>query len=165
MDPDSVGVLTDDDAPAPVPTTRLAVPGLGEWGRELPLYALVGLLVFAIDLSVYWLLVSGAAWFLHAHMIARVVGGVACFVLHRTITFRRAGPACPPGRSDAWGQGFRYGILYGVSFLVSGALVYALVEAASLGPLPGKLGAELLTFLFNYSVMKYWVMPAAPPAA
>lgn len=125
---------------------------VAEWGSDLPRYAAVGLLVFAIDFATYWLLVSSEAWFLHAHMIARLVGGAACFLLHRLITFRRR------TAQGVAGQAFRYGVLYGAAFVLSGFFVYALVEGASLGPVFGKLGAELLTFLANYSVMKYWVM-------
>ncbi|MBM4355971.1 MAG: hypothetical protein FJ109_19650, partial [Deltaproteobacteria bacterium] len=64
------------------------------WGQQLHRYALVGGLVFLIDLVSYWLLMTVAgSWFLHAHFVSRTIGGASCFLLNRYVTFRRSGLA------------------------------------------------------------------------
>jgi len=123
------------------------------WGQQLHRYTLVGGLVFLIDLVSYWLLMTAAgSWFLYAHFISRTIGGASCFVLNRHVTFRRSGMA------GLGGELLRFGLLYGVSFVLSSVLVYAYVEMARLGPMGGKVVAECTVFLFNYTIMKYWVL-------
>jgi len=123
------------------------------WGRQLHRYTLVGGLVFLIDLVTYWLLMNLAgSWFLYAHFISRTVGGAACFTLNRYVTFRKSGAE---GIGSDLG---RFLVLYGMSFCIASALVYANVTMAGLDPMSGKVIAEVLVFLFNYTVMKYWVM-------
>ncbi len=123
------------------------------WGRQLHRYTLVGGLVFLIDLLSYWLLMSvTGSWFLYAHFVSRTIGGVSCFVLNRYVTFRCS------GISGLWGDLVRFGLLYAVSFVLSSGLVYAYVALAHLSPIAGKVVAECTVFLFNYTVMKYWVL-------
>jgi putative flippase GtrA len=123
------------------------------WGRQLHRYTLVGGLVFLIDLVSYWLLMTVAgSWFLYAHFVSRTIGGASCFLLNRYVTFRRSGMA------GLGGELIRFGLLYAGSFVLSSGLVYAYVELARLGPMSGKVVAECTVFLFNYTVMKYWVL-------
>ena len=123
------------------------------WGQQLHRYTLVGGLVFLIDLVTYWMLMNIAgSWYLYAHFISRTVGGAACFLLNRYVTFKKT------GTGDLGSDLSRFLVLYGISFCFASALVYANVTVAGLGPMAGKVVAEVLVFLFNYTVMKYWVM-------
>lgn len=126
------------------------------WGRQLHKYALVGAAVFALDLVAYWVLMKVAgSWYLHAHFISRTIGGVACFGLNRLVTFRKR------STSGLLSDLLRFAALYGVSFGLSSFLVYANVSWGRMSPMTGKTVAEVLMFLFNYTVMKYWVMPTS----
>lgn len=123
------------------------------WARQLHLYTLVGGLVFLIDLTAYWVFMHYfGSWFLYAHFISRTIGGISCFVLNRYVTFRS-------NESRGFVEDLvRFAILYGASFVLSSLLVYLYVSAARIAPVPGKVIAECTVFLFNYTVMKYWVM-------
>lgn len=123
------------------------------WARQLHKYTLVGGLVFLIDLVAYWSLMEWCgSWFLYAHFMSRTVGGVSCFLLNRYVTFKRT------GLEGIVPEMIRFSILYGISFVLSSLLVYLYVGVAMLGAMPGKVVAECTVFLFNYTVMKYWVM-------
>lgn len=126
---------------------------MGRWGQQLHVYTLVGAAVFALDLGTYWALMNWlGSWFLYAHFVSRTIGGAACFLLNRFVTFRRREP------QGLWAEAVRFAVLYGASFVLASLLVYGLVEWAGLSPMAGKVAAEILVFLFNYTVMKYWVM-------
>lgn len=126
---------------------------LWSWAQQLHRYTLVGGVVFLIDLLAYWLLMTLAgSWFLYAHFVSRSIGGVSCFFLNRFVTFRRTGP------TGFWGDLARFAVLYGFSFFLASVLVYLNVRLARLDPMPGKVVAECTVFLFNYTVMKYWVL-------
>jgi putative flippase GtrA len=126
------------------------------WARQLHLYTLVGGLVFLLDLTVYWSIMHWfGSWFLYAHFMSRTIGGVACFVLNRHITFRKT------GTRDLGQDLVRFIVLYAASFILSSILVYTYVSLVQVPPVPGKVIAECTVFLFNYTLMKYWVMPPA----
>jgi len=132
---------------------QLLAASLVSWGAQLYKYTLVGAAVFLIDIVTYWLLISLCdSWFLYAHFVSRTVGGIACFVLNRYVTFNRT------KREGLWGDLARFAALYGVSFVLASVLVFAAVDLASMHPVTGKFVAECTVFLFNYSVMKYWVL-------
>ncbi len=122
------------------------------WGRELHRYTLVGAFVFALDVGIYALILHFTnRWFLTAHLVSRSVGGTVCFVLNRFITFGQRG-SCGLGRHAA-----RFAVLYAVSFFLSSTCIWVFVEALERAPVAGKMSAECLVFLFNYTVMKLWV--------
>jgi putative flippase GtrA len=128
------------------------------WARQLHKYTLVGGAVFLIDLAAYWSFMEWfGSWFLYAHFMSRTIGGVSCFVLNRYVTFRR------PGLDGIVAEMARFLVLYGISFVLSSLLVYLFVSIAMLGAVPGKVVAECTVFLFNYTVMKYWVMKPDEP--
>jgi len=77
---------------------------------------------------------------------------LSCFALNRFVTFRR------PELKGMAGEFFRFLLLYGASFVLSSVLIYLNVELARLHPMTGKVAAECTVFLFNYTVMKYWVL-------
>ncbi len=128
------------------------------WARQLHVYTLVGAFVFLLDLTAYWVFIRYFDhWFLYAHFISRTIGGVSCFVLNRYVTFRSV------ESRGFWEDLVRFSILYGASFILSSVLVYLAVRAVHLAPVPGKVVAECTVFLFNYTVMKYWVMKPRTP--
>jgi len=138
------------------PVGRRLLAGLApllHWGQQLHKYVAVGCVVFLTDLLVYWcILTVFDSWFMYAHFISRSVGGVTCFALNRLVTFRKS------GRQDLGGDAVRFLMLYGASFLLSSILIYAYVGTSLVPPVPGKVLAEFTVFIFNYTVMKYWVM-------
>lgn len=129
-----------------------------DWARQLHVYTLVGAFVFLLDLTAYWIFIRYFDhWFLYAHFISRTIGGVSCFVLNRYVTFRSV------DSRGFWEDLLRFCMLYAASFVLSSILVYLAVRAAHMGPIPGKVVAECTVFLFNYTVMKYWVMKPRTP--
>lgn len=123
------------------------------WAAHLHRYLISGGITVVADFSLFWFLTSGMeVWYLHAHFISRTFGGVVCFGLNRQYTFanRRAGRFAS--------EAVRFLALYAVSFVFSSVLVYAFVSGVAMGAVIGKFVAECIVFLFNYTVMKYWVM-------
>lgn len=127
------------------------------WGRELHKYAAVGGVVLLLDVGLYWLLINlCAVWYLYAHFVSRAVGGLACFALNRQVTFR----SHAKGRFVQ--QLVRFVLLYALSFILSSFLIYGLVGGLASPRVLGKVAAELIVFLMNYSIMKYWVLKTEP---
>ncbi|MBM4372863.1 MAG: GtrA family protein, partial [Deltaproteobacteria bacterium] len=123
------------------------------WGAHLVRYLIAGGVTVLTDFSVYWLLHSLAGlWYLHAHFVSRTVGGVVCFLLNRHFTFSIRKTA------GLGGDAARFLVLYAMSFLLASLLVYGFVSVLGAGAFIGKFLAECLVVLFNYTVMKYWVM-------
>jgi len=123
------------------------------FARELYMYALVGGFVLGLDVFSYWLLINFlGAHYLVAHAISRTLGGLACFILNRTFTFkvRTSGGVVR--------HFYRFIILYLMSFLLSSALIHFGVAVCAIAEVPSKVTAECIIFIFNYTVMKYWVM-------
>lgn len=123
------------------------------WATHLHRYLISGGITVVADFSLFWLLTSVFdAWYLHAHFISRTFGGLVCFGLNRYYTF-----AHPRERAFVT-EAIRFMALYGLSFALSSVLVYTFVSGAGIGAVIGKFTAECVVFLFNYTVMKYWVM-------
>jgi len=123
------------------------------WAGHLHRYLISGGITVIADLSVFWILTSVLdVWYLHAHFISRTFGGVVCFALNRYFTFAHR----PPQRFVP--EAARFLGLYGMSFVLSSMLVYAFVSRLGADAIIGKFVAECVVFLFNYTVMKYWVM-------
>ncbi len=131
---------------------KLVFRGLLGWASDIHRYLLAGLLTWILDLGVFQLLHQLVGlWYLHAHIVSRSIGAVACFFLNYYFTFS-------VGDRSLVKRASRFVPLWVVSFLLSSLLVFSFVEGFELAPLVGKVSAECLVFLFNYSVMKYWVM-------
>ena len=123
------------------------------WAGHLHRYLISGGITVVADLSLFWLLTSVFdVWYLYAHFISRSFGGVICFLANRYYTFSR------PEAAGIAGTAVRFLALYMVSFALSSVLVYSFVSGAGAGAVVGKFTAECIVFLFNYTVMKYWVM-------
>ena len=123
------------------------------WAAHLHRYLISGGITVIADFSIFWLLTSVLdVWYLHAHFISRSFGGVVCFGLNRYFTFGQ----CKSGKLAS--EVIRFLVLYAVSFVLSSVLVYSFVSGIGAGAVLGKFIAECIVFLFNYTVMKYWVM-------
>jgi putative flippase GtrA len=130
----------------------MAFFGLLGWASDMHRYLLSGLVTVAVDFGVFQLLnqVVGL-WYLHAHVVSRSAGAITCFLLNYYFTFAM-------GDRSMLRRATRFVALWAVSFALSSLLVFSFVEGFDLAPFAGKVTAECLVFLFNYSVMKYWVM-------
>jgi putative flippase GtrA len=127
------------------------------WGAQLHKYTLVGGAVFLLDLLSFWalLLLVGDRWYVLVNLASRSLGGISCFLGNRYITFRHR------THGHFWSDLLRFCMLYFVSLALSTGLVYAGVEWMGMRPVAGKAAAEIAVFLFNYTVMKYWVLRPA----
>lgn len=128
------------------------------WGRELPMYMVVGAFVFLIDMALYTVLSHYAGtWFIYAHTLSRIAGAIASFLLHRFFTFKKRELSNIPG------EGLRFIALFGASYVASTLFLFILVSGVGAGLVISKGISETLTFLLNYTVMKYWVLALQQP--
>jgi putative flippase GtrA len=87
----------------------------------------------------------------YAQAIARLTGGLVAFMLHRSWSFR-----------DQQGVGLtteagRFMVLYVFSFAVSIGTVYLMVDLLDFNRYASKAFADVLCFIVNFVVMKFWV--------
>lgn len=123
------------------------------YAKELYLYAAVGGLVLGLDVLSFWLLLSyGHLHYLAAHFVSRSLGGLCCFVLNRFVTFRKR------NMSGFLADFVKFLILYTASFLLSSGLIHGGIQICHLPEVVAKVTAECMVFIFNYTIMKYWVM-------
>ncbi len=134
-------------------SARRWVHQIWSYAKELYLYAMMGGVVLGLDVFSFWLLVTfSRLHYLEAHLISRTMGGLLCFVLNRFVTFGKRG-------MDGILRDFlKFLMLYTMSFLLSSGLIYVGVQTCNLPQVASKVIAECIVFMFNYTVMKYWVM-------
>lgn len=108
-----------------------------------------------------WLVFTGVSWAMpqadvvFAQAPARLTGGLVAFVLHRLWSFK-----------DQEGQGLgteagRFLALYVFSFCLSLATVYVAVDLLDANRYVSKAFADILCFVVNFVVMKYYVFADA----
>jgi putative flippase GtrA len=125
--------------------------------REGSAYVAVAGLSAASD----WSLFTAISWlFPHIDVVfaqgpARLMGGVVAFGLHRLWSFK-----------DQEGQGLgteagRFMALYIFSFCVSIGTVYVLVDLFGVNRYGSKAFADILCFIVNFFVMKFYVFADA----
>jgi putative flippase GtrA len=119
--------------------------------RQFLTYNLVGIIVAAVDFSIFTLISLGPGiFYLNAHLVSRSVGGVSGFFLHRNVTFRRQ-------RSGTLArEGWRFVIVYAVSFALSSLLLVFWVGIIRVQPLAGKALAEGAVLVVNFLVLRHW---------
>jgi putative flippase GtrA len=104
-----------------------------------------------------WLLFTAISWFfpqvdvVFAQAPARLMGGLVAFTLHRLWSFK-----------DQEGQGLgteagRFFALYVFSFCVSIGTVFVLVDLFGFNRYASKAVADVLCFIVNFVVMKFYV--------
>lgn len=140
---------------------------VGDWTAQVlrtPLlvqfakFGLVGVSNTLITLLVYTLLLQVLGlWYVAASAIGFAVGAVNGFLWNRSWTFRgHTGDALTP---------VRWFVVQGCGLLVNSGLVYAFVDGARVGKLPGQgltiVIVTVLTFIANRS----WTFRAASPTA
>lgn len=132
---------------------QLLVHGLAAWGAHLHRYMAAGLLATLTDFGLYYLLTKVLGfWYLGSHLVSRSLGAAVCFLMNFYFTFSVKESAAVTMRL------YRFAALYLASFLLSSCLVWSFVDGLGADSFVGKILAEGMVFLFNYSVMKYWVM-------
>jgi len=113
-------------------------------------YLVVGAASAAVDFSVFklldWLRVDP----LLANPVSRPLGGLTCFLLNRSFTFRAA------GRSPAAIQFTRFWCVFGASFLLTEGLLALLCKVLGMPGFPAKMLAEAIALLFNFLALKHW---------
>lgn len=123
------------------------------YAKELYLYAAVGGLVLGLDVCSFWLLLKfGQFHYLAAHLVSRSLGGLCCFVLNRFVTFRKK------SMDGVVADFIKFLMLYAASFLLSSGLIHFGIQVCHLPEVGAKITAECMVFIFNYTIMKYWVM-------
>lgn len=114
--------------------------------RTAPIFArylVAGTGSFVADFSVFAVLTGRMALApLAAHAISRPLGGLACFFLNRTYTFRSTGPLA--------GEFARFWCVFGASLVLTSGLIALLCGLVGLPPLAGKGLAETIAVAFNF---------------
>ena len=147
----------DDPEPEPqrkMVLTRERVPSDGPWtmfqmAPAFVRYLVAGLGSFVTDFSVFTLLaVPAGVDPLIAHLVSRPLGGLTCFYLNRTWTFRSSGPV-PIQMARFW-------CVFGVSLALTEGLLALFCKGIGLPPVPGKALAEGIALTLNFLALKHW---------
>lgn len=125
-------------------------------GLRFVAYCLVAAGSFAVDFLVYVSLTWSGVLFLHAQMISRVTGGVFSFVINRTWSFGNNSND-DPGIGSVYKSGRRFLLLYAISYCLALAILWVCVTILGFSETWGKVTADGVCFLFNFTVMKIYV--------
>lgn len=122
----------------------------GAMARQFLTYNLVGIIVAGVDFLFFTFLSFSQVFYLNAHFLSRTVGGLTGFILHRNITFRlqRDGTLVR--------HGWRFMIVYGVSFALSSLLLIFWVQVIGFPPLAGKALAEAIVVAVSFFFLRHW---------
>jgi putative flippase GtrA len=123
---------------------------------QIARYAVVGLLVLALDYAVFALLLW---WLPDQHLAAniagKITGAAAGFVLHKYVTF--AGQ-----QADGTGQqALSYLMLLGFNLLLSSGLLWLLVDIVALNPYWSRLCVDGIVIASSFLGSKFWVYKTA----
>lgn len=86
-----------------------------------------------------------------AQMVARLAGGVFSFAANKYWSFETGSH----GRIVK--EGRRFLLLYAISYTLSIFLFTALLNVGGLSRYPAKISTDLICFVFNFAVMKFYV--------
>ena len=103
------------------------------------------------DFTVFILLTHGGG--LHpvmANTVSRPLGGLVSFTANRHWTFRGRGKAA------LHVQFVRFWIVWGLSFMLTEALIWIFHDGFHWSPVISKLGAEGMAGLFNFLMQRHW---------
>lgn len=115
-------------------------------------YALVGLVVLAVDFGVYSLLLALLpGQFLAANICGKIAGAALGFVLHRQVTFRWA------QRDGAARQFAAYLAVLGFNLLLSSALLWIAIELLGANAYLAKLGVDVIVVGTAFLLSRLWV--------
>ena len=119
-------------------------------------YALVGLLVLALDYAVFAGLLSlFPDHHLAANVTGKIVGAAAGFFLHKHVSF--AGT-----QADGAGrQALSYSLLLGFNLLLSSALLWLLVDRLAINAYAARLFVDGVVIGVSFLGSKFWVYRAA----
>jgi putative flippase GtrA len=132
-------------------------PRIARWpGLDAARYLLASLASVGVDFSIFSLLTAGYLSGGHgldplvAHAISRPLGGLTCFYVNRSWTFRARGRRPMPV------QLARFWCVFGVSLVLTGGLIEVFCKGLGLPPVPGKALAEAMVWVFNFLALKHW---------
>ena len=114
-------------------------------------YVIVGIGAVLTDLTVFILLVHvGGLHPVMANAVSRPLGGLVSFTANRHWTFRGRGKAA------LHIQFVRFWIVWGLSFMLTEALIWLLHDGFHWSAMLSKLGAEGIAGLFNFLMQRHW---------
>jgi putative flippase GtrA len=120
-------------------------------GRKLVTYAVVGVGVFLVDFLVFLSLIRVAGLSpLTANPISRSLGGLACFLGHRFITFNRRGGRTLPRHA------LRFLAVYLVALALSQVYLWLFHHICGIPAPVAKPMAEGLVFFGNFLLLGQW---------
>jgi putative flippase GtrA len=112
-------------------------------------YLVAGLGSFAADFSVFTLLTHGASLDpLISHLLSRPLGGLTCFYLNRTWTFRSSGPIAA--------QLVRFWAVFGASLALTEGLLALFCKGIGIPAVAAKALAEAIAVAFNFLALWHW---------
>ena len=114
-------------------------------------YVIVGIGAVLTDFTVFILLTHGGMLHpLMANAVSRPLGGLVSFTANRHWTFRGRGKAA------LHVQFVRFWIVWGLSFMLTEALIWLFHDGLHWPAVISKLGAEGMAGLFNFLMQRYW---------
>jgi putative flippase GtrA len=124
--------------------------------RQIGRYVAVGLVVVAIDYSVFAALFwAMPGQHLAANLAGKIIGACAGFILHKYISF--AGQQ----RDGTGRQAFSYAALLAFNLIVSSGLLWLLVDALALNAYASRLCVDAVIIGTSFLGSKLWVYRAA----
>ncbi len=86
-----------------------------------------------------------------SQMVARISGGLFSFFANRFWSFKAH------NHRHIAVAGYRFLLLYAISFTINLAIVYVLALRLGISAFPAKITADVSCFVLNFFVMKYYV--------
>jgi len=121
--------------------------------KEFHIFTGVAVLSAIADIVTFTLLINLELYIYLSQSVARIVGGLVSFYINRTCNFNTKNAR----NGSLVLQGRRFILLYIISFNLSLLLIGFFYEYLQLDSLISKFMADILCFLFNFLVMKFYV--------
>jgi putative flippase GtrA len=120
-------------------------------------FAATGIVNTALDIAVFGALTIVFGWApAWANLVSYSVGHVNSFLLNRCWTFKATHVVDRGSTNRGWGPQFaRFTAVNGMALALNTGTVWALTP--SLGPMPAKLVATLVSFVWGYLLSRRWV--------
>ncbi|MBL8590988.1 MAG: GtrA family protein [Methylobacteriaceae bacterium] len=124
--------------------------------RQISAFALVGALAALAHYGALIGLVEAAGWRpVPATLVGYLAGGLVSYVLNRRHTFASDRP-----HQEA---GWRFGVVAGVGFCLTWALMHLFVDRLAAPYLPAQIATTLVVMAWSFLANKLWTFGPAPP--